>query len=115
MTKEGLQRSLDKIHKFAEERHLSINVEKSKTLIFNKGGKFIKQSFTVNNKDLDSVQNFCYLGYDINASGSPKHSIKALRDKAMKAMRPVQNAIARFNIPVNLSIRLFSTYISPIL
>lgn len=115
MTKEGLQRSLDKIHKFAEERHLSINIEKSKTLIFNKGGKFIKQSFSVNNKDLDSVQNFCYLGYDINASGTPNYSIKALCDKAMKAMRPVQNAIARFNIPVNLSIRLFNTYISPIL
>ena len=115
MTKEGLQRSLDKVQKFAEKRHLSINSEKSKTLIFNKGGKFIKQSFNVNNKELDAVQNFCYLGYDINASGSPNYSLKVLRDKAMKAMRPIQKAIARFNIPVKLSIRLFNTYISPIL
>ena len=71
MTKAGLQSSLNKVQNFAEKRNLSINVEKSKTLIFNKTGKFIKEEFTVNYKKLDSVQNFCYLGYDTNASGSP--------------------------------------------
>ena len=115
MAKAGLQRSLNSVQNFAEKRNLSINVEKSKTLIFNKTGKFIKEEFTVNYKKLDSVQNFCYLGYDMNASGSPNYSATTLCDKAVKAMRPIQNAIAKFNITVNLSIRLFNTYISPII
>ena len=38
-----------------------------------------------------------------------------LNDKAKKALRPLMTAIARFKIPVETSIRLFHTYISPIL
>ena len=38
-----------------------------------------------------------------------------LNDKAKKALRPLLTAIVRFKIPVETSIRLFHTYISPIL
>ena len=38
--------------------------------------------------------------------------MKILYDKANKAMRPLLNAIARFNIPVKTAIRLFHPYIA---
>ena len=38
-----------------------------------------------------------------------------LNDKGNKALRPLLCAIARFKIPVRTSIRLFHTYVTPIL
>ena len=59
-TKEGLQRSIDKLEIFAEKKHITISHEKSKTMIFNKTGRLIKESFKANYKELQSVRNFCY-------------------------------------------------------
>ena len=95
--------------------HLLISHEKSKTTIFNKTGRLIKESFKANYKELESVRNFCYLGYDINAAGSLTNTINTFADKAVKAMRPILNVIVRFNLPVKMSIKLFHAYVSPII
>ena len=84
-------------------------------MIFNLAGKFIRETFTFDNKVLEPVQSFCYLGVDIKCSGTMKHAMNVLNDKGCKALRPLLCAIARFNIPVKTSIRLFHTYISSIL
>ena len=60
-TKEGLQRSIDKLEIFAEQKHITISHEKSKTMIFNKTGRLIKESFKANHIELESVRNICYL------------------------------------------------------
>ena len=114
-SKDGLQRCLDKASHFSKMKHLTINVKKSKTMVFNNTGKFIRDIFTVDGQKMDCVQTFCYLGVDIKCSGTVKHALNVLNDKGNKALRPLLSAIARFNIPVKTSIRLFHTYISPIL
>ena len=112
--REGLQNSLDKIHHFANSKHLTISVPKSKTITFNYTGRMIKDSFNLNKEALEHVQTFCYLGFDIKCSGTIKHAMNILCDKANKALRPLLCAITRFNIPTKTSIRLFYTLISPI-
>ena len=114
-TKEGLQRCIDKASDFAKSKHLTINVRKSKTMVFNQSGRFIRDSFTLNDRTLEPVQSFCYLGFDIKCSGTVKHAMNILNDKGNKALRPLLCAITRFKIPVKTSIRLFHTYVSPIL
>ena len=114
-SKAGLQRCIDKASNFAKAKRLTISVKKSKTLIFNLAGRFIRDTFKLDDKILEPVQSFCYLGVDIRSSGSVKHAANVLNDKGCKALRPLLCAIARFNIPVKTSIRLFHTYISPIL
>ena len=113
-TEEGLQKSLDNLYSYSMKKSLSISIKKSKTMIFNLTGKFLKKDFTVNGKSLEPVHSFCYLGFDFKASGSVKHAANVLHDKANKAMRPLFLAAAKFNIPVKTSIHLFHTYISPI-
>lgn len=110
----GLQKCLNQVHKFSSDRHLTVSIKKSKTLIFNYTGKLINQSFTVGGISLEPVQSFCYLGFEVKASGTVKHAIKILYDKANKAMKPLFNAIARFNIPAKIAIRLFHAFIEPI-
>ena len=41
--------------------------------------------------------------------------MNVLNDKGRKALRHLVCAIARFNIPIKTSIKLFHTYIAPIL
>ena len=84
-------------------------------MVFNHSGRFIRDSFTLNGVRLEPVQSFCYLGFDIKCSGTVKHAMNVLNDKGNKALRPLLCAINRFKIPVKTSIRIFHTYVSPIL
>ena len=61
------------------------------------------------------MQSFCYLGFDIKCSGTVKHTKNILNDKGNKALRPLLCAISRFNIPAKTALRLFHSYVSPIL
>ena len=74
----------------------------------------IKRYFYINGKPLEPVQSFCYLGFDVKASGTVKHAMNILCEKASKAMRPLFQTIARFNLPVKTSLRIFHAYIEPI-
>lgn len=114
-SEEGLQKSLDNLHSYSTRKDLYISIEKSKTMIFNPAGKFIMKYFKINDKVLEPVNTFCYLGFDLKASGIVKHAMNTLYDKANKAMRALLTSIARFNIPVRTSIKLFNTFISPIM
>ena len=114
-SREGLQNSLDSVHKFGVSKNLQINISKSKCMVFNQSGRLEKHIFTINKDPVENVSSFCYLGFDVKSSGTVKHSMNILNDKAKKALRPLLTAIVRFKIPVETSIRLFHTYISPIL
>ena len=58
-------------------------------MIFNITGKYIKEEFNINNKTLEPVNTFCYLGFELKSSGTVKHAMNTLHDKATKALRPL--------------------------
>ena len=113
-TEEGLQRALNNLYAYSGRKCLAISIKKSKTMILNTSGKMIKKYFYIDSKPLEPVQSFCYLGFDIKASGTVKHAMNILCEKANKAMRPLYRTIACFNLPVKTSLRIFHAYIEPI-
>ena len=114
-TAEGLQNSLEKLGGYAKYKHLTINTKKSKTMIFNPLGRHLKQQFSIEGQLLESVNTFCYLGFEVKPSGTVKHAMNTLQEKAKKALQPLMCAISRFNIPAKTVIRLFHAFISPII
>ena len=72
----GLQTGLDRLQDFANQKRLTISTEKSKTLIFNKTGKLMRGEFTIGGEKLEPVRTFCYLGYEISASGTSSTAIE---------------------------------------
>ena len=44
----GLQKSLDKLAKYSEEKCLTISIKKSKSMVFNQSGKLEKTYFNIN-------------------------------------------------------------------
>ena len=115
LSRAGLQRCLDKLHQFALTKELTVSIDKSKTVVFNNTGKLEKEGFILNGAKLEPVHRFCYLGFEITASGTVKNAVNTLYDKANKAMRSLLCATSRFNIPIKTAITLFHTLIAPIM
>ena len=114
-SKNSLQRKLDRLSEFAETKDLTINTKKSQVMIFNTSGKLLKDELTIKGQKLDVVSKYTYLGVDIPASGSFRTSVAELTSKAKKAMMPLFTTIMKFNLPYRTALRLFQTYIEPIL
>ena len=114
-TKEGLQGHLDSLCTFARDKSLTVNTHKSKIMIFNKSGRQTKEHFMINEKELEVVRSFTYLGIDISTSGSFTLGIKELTAKAKKAMMPLYKTVMQFQMPFRQSLKLFQTYVEPIL
>ena len=73
----GLQTSLDKLSYYAARKHLTINIKKRKTMIFNPTRKYIKEEFNINKMTIEPVKSFCYLGFEVKPSSTVKHAIHA--------------------------------------
>lgn len=110
----GMQNCLKKLETFCDKWGLTVNLTKTKIIIFNKGGHLIKKfQFEFKNNCIDVVQSYCYLGITFSASGSFKPACKRLCDQALKAIFKIRQLNIRNNIPTAL--KLFSTLIVPIL
>ena len=77
-TEKGIQSCVDKLSKFTKDWKMTINTNKTKMLVFNKGGRLKNINIKYNNSSIECVQKFTYLGVVFNASGSfttSKHEI----------------------------------------
>ena len=83
-TKKGLQDKLDNLGQFAKDKDLTINTKKSQVMIFNKGGKLLKDQFTIDGKDVEIVSSYTYLGIDIPTNGSFNPGLAQMNSKAKK-------------------------------
>ena len=89
---------------------------KCKTMVSNRSGKVLKgHDFHYEDKKLDLVQDFTYLGIDITASGSFSKAVSSLTDKANKAMYPLIDTIFKFNLNITHSLDLLSKLIKSML
>ena len=85
-SKEGLQNSLDELHKYCVANKVKVNVEKTKCMIFNKGGKMLKgNSFYFNKQEIDIVRTFSYLGFLLTPSLSIKELLNDLYKRGLRA------------------------------
>ena len=68
---EGLQNCMNKVYSYCLNWGLAINYNKSKVMIFNKSGRMISRKFYINDKSIESVYQYTYLGVlvDLNARG----------------------------------------------
>ena len=94
---------------------MTINIEKSEIIIFNKASRKLKRIFTIGNEALEVTHKYCYLGIEIKADGSFANSIKILSNKATKALGRLKRLFFNTQISVPILLRLFDTLISPIL
>ena len=115
-TRDGLQKSLNAASNFFSKWNLEINCEKTKCMTFSKGGRLDKHVFTVNNRPIDHVKSYKYLGITISAKNCSL--TKTLNDLAVKASRAPFSLKTNLNLlkmPMKLLLKIFDTMIEPIL
>ena len=80
-------------------------------MIFNPAGLFIRDNFHIGGEQLEPVDSFCYLGFEVIPRGTTSHGASILIDKSLKALGPLQRTIDNFQIPIDLSLKLFHTLV----
>jgi len=87
---------------------------KSKVMCLNKQGKQMNDKFSIDDKNLECVQTYPYLGIEISNSGSFKTAQKALSDKASRALFKLKSLLHSSNLKPSVCMKLFDQLIKPI-
>ncbi len=116
-TQKGLQTCLNNLNEYCKKWGLSINVNKTKTMVMEKGKSFITdRDFSIAGKPIECVQTYKYLGFIISFNGSFKKAIDDRIDKGTKCVYAIRNAISHnTNISTRLANTIFNKQVSPIL
>ena len=99
----SLQRIWNLLHEYCTEWGLSVNLEKTAIMTFNKSGRLLKEStgFTYGNTIISPVREYCYLGKTLALNGSfniVQQKLKTKRSemiflKSMIDIRPLKRSV----------------------
>ena len=112
-SEKGLQNMLNHLHLFSEINGLRINMDKTKTMIFNKSGRHIRRNFLLGSSKIDTTREYKYLGFKITPSGEINSGLSDLKDRALKAFMNLRKKLGpTFRKHPLITIKLFDTLIN---
>ena len=108
-TAEELQEQLNRLKLYCDKWKLKINVEKTKVMVFRKGGRLPNNvSFTYDGQVLDIVKRFTYLGVVFTTTGSFSDAQTTLAGQSTKAIFKLNKYLYKFTyISVKHRLELF--------
>ena len=120
-TSVGLQKLLDKLTKYCRRWHLILNVQKTKTMIFNPKFRVTEavKTFTFNGDSIEECAKYKYLGVIFSSQGHRfKENISHLKAKSIQAIitskTSVHGAVGN-ELPTQLFFKIFNHQVRPIL
>ena len=102
---------LEKVNTWLKLNKLSINVDKTKCMFFHKRRPITPLQFSMNNRAIDVVENFNYLGIILDANMSWKSHIAMVRNKLSRI-----NGILRrlkYLYPQNILVTIYKSLFIP--
>ena len=116
-TEDGLQIGLNQLSSYCAKWGISVNTEKTKIVIFKRGGKTSdSEKWTFNGKEIEVVSVFKYLGCLLSSSGSFKNHIDNAVDSARRGLFGLNQYISTNpEILPSQQLELFHTMIEPIM
>ena len=112
-----LQKSLDLLYDYFQRWKLVVNINKTKIMIFRKGGRISQRlNFYYNNSIIEIVNKFSYLGIVFTSGGSFSEAQSTLSGQALKAIFKLNKYLYKFtHISVRDKLDLFDKLVLPIL
>ena len=104
----------DRLERYTETWNLSVNVDKSKALVFTKK-RTPKLNITISGKVLEQVEEFIYLRVKFNKTGNFAKTSECMRIKAQKALFSLTRSLICKPIPISTMLKIFDKTIMPIL
>ena len=113
---DGLQSSLNNLESYCLKWNLKVNVDKTKIVVFQKGGNLIRnEKWTYNGEETEIVNSFNYLGMVVSSGGTFIKATSMLAGKALKAMNALFSIKKHMQVPINIMFNLFDSFVQPIL
>ncbi|XP_033731490.1 uncharacterized protein LOC117321133 [Pecten maximus] len=95
---------------------MTVNTDKTKIVVFRKGGKVKdNETWTYNGINISVVDQFCYLGFLLKFNNKFNFMSKHLAEQGRKALFALRSKCNNLNLNIKTMLHLFDTYISSIL
>ena len=115
-TPEGLQKILDSLNCYCDEWNLTVNVQKTKIMVFRNGGVIrANESWTFQDESIEIVNQFSYLGVNVNYNGKFNLTQKHIAEQGRKALFAINSTFKLCNFNIETKCAIFDTYINSIL
>ena len=96
-----LQKALDAAHNYCENWDLSVNIWKTKVMVFSKGSVRNKPHIKFGTSDIEVVNEFVYLGTTFSSNGSMRAAVLKQIAQARHAMFKLRAIAVSLNLPVS--------------
>ena len=116
-TPTGLQNQLDCLKICRQEMKMEVNKDKTKIMVFRKGGFLAKhEKWFYNDTRLEVVNNYCYLGFNFITKLSCKQGREHLAAKGKKAVICLSKAFQKYKeMTYETFFKIFYSKVQPIL
>ena len=109
---EDLQKSLDRLNLYCHEWGLTVNVEKTKIVVFRKRGLLREnERWHFNNSYIQVVNDFNYLGTVFNYTGTFILNNEFINGKGLKALHTLITNTSKYDFKVKILLQLFDTFV----
>ena len=116
LDKDSLQSNINILLQFCDKWGLTINLKKTKILIFHHGRKQTSiYNFYLGEDLIECVTSYCYLGVMFNQNGSFKVALNELRKKSLRALFSMKRSIIKNSLSTKSLFILFDTLVKPVL
>ena len=113
---EALQNMLYTLNDYCTEWNLTVNVQKTKIVVFRNGGNLREnETWLYQGEEIEIVQQFNYLGMNFNYNGKFNITQKHVADQGRKALFAINSALKQCNFNTETKCAVFDTYINSIL
>jgi exonuclease III len=112
----SLQKMIDRLHQYCSEWGLSVNIDKTAAMVFNRSGRLLKEShkFTYGDTTIPSARSYCYLGITFSLSGSFVPALQQLRQKGLRAYFSLKKTIDIRAMKKSTVFKLFDALVLPV-
>ena len=114
--REDLTKMMEKLYDFASQNGLKINSNKTKYMVLNKTGRYIRCNIKCGDMIIHSTREYKYLGFLVTPSGEVNTGIRDLKSRALYALTQLRKKMGvHFRVNVRMSLYLFDALIKPII
>ena len=112
---EELQSALNSLHAYCNKWKLTVNVKKTKVVIFSRGIVRVAPAFVYGNQHVEIVREYTYLGIVFYANGKFDAAIAQRIDQATLALNALKWRARVLRLPLDVTLELFDKCVKPVL
>ena len=110
-----LRRSLHAMNQYCCMWNLSVNVSKTKVVIFSRGKVRKYPKFSLGGNNIEVVDDYMYLGVKMHYNGRYATALKENYGRASRAMFTMLCKARKLLLPVDIQLKLFDSVVVPVL